>query len=102
MGLIYTICCQARLAHIETKTKKFHLFGHLRIEKESESICNGSHLMSFEYSTLKKATNNFNESWKLGVGGYGEVFKVCIVFYITNILYILPLSRCNKMCLLSI
>ncbi|KAG7541120.1 Protein kinase domain [Arabidopsis thaliana x Arabidopsis arenosa] len=44
-------------------------------EKESESICNDSHLMSFEYSTLKKATNNFNESCKLGVGGYGEVFK---------------------------
>ncbi|CAH8275026.1 unnamed protein product [Arabidopsis lyrata] len=58
-----------------TKIKKSHLFGHLRIEKESESICNDSHLMSFEYSTLKKATNNFNESCKLGVGGYGEVFK---------------------------
>jgi len=65
-------------AHKGTKTKKFHLFGHLRIEKESESICTESHLMSFEYSTLKKATNNFNESCKLGVGGYGEVFKVSL------------------------
>ncbi|XP_019089446.1 PREDICTED: putative cysteine-rich receptor-like protein kinase 43 [Camelina sativa] len=60
---------------LKGKLKKFHLFGHLRIEKESVSIRNDSHLMSFEYSTLKKATNNFNESCKLGVGGYGEVFK---------------------------
>ncbi|XP_024005313.1 putative cysteine-rich receptor-like protein kinase 43 [Eutrema salsugineum] len=44
-------------------------------EKESKSICNSSNLMSFKYSTLQRATNNFNESCKLGVGGYGEVFK---------------------------
>ncbi|CAA7050115.1 unnamed protein product [Microthlaspi erraticum] len=44
-------------------------------EKESQSVRNSSHLMSFKHSTLGKATNNFNESCKLGVGGYGEVFK---------------------------
>ncbi|CAH8322386.1 unnamed protein product [Eruca vesicaria subsp. sativa] len=53
----------------------FHLFVHLRIEKESKSVSNNSNLMCFKYSTLEKATNNFNESCKLGVGGYGEVFK---------------------------
>ncbi|KAJ0251592.1 putative cysteine-rich receptor-like protein kinase 43 [Hirschfeldia incana] len=44
-------------------------------EKESKSVSNNSNLMCFKYSTLEKATNNFNESCKLGVGGYGEVFK---------------------------
>ncbi|VVB11250.1 unnamed protein product [Arabis nemorensis] len=58
-----------------TKTKKFHLFEHLRIEKESKSIRNSSHLMSFKHSTLERATKNFSESCELGVGGYGEVFK---------------------------
>lgn len=37
--------------------------------------------MCFKYSTLEKATNNFNESCKLGVGGYGEVFKVVVFFF---------------------
>ncbi|KAL0873064.1 hypothetical protein Bca101_022769 [Brassica carinata] len=45
------------------------------IEKESKSVSNNSNLMCFKYSTLEKATNNFNESCKLGAGGYGEVFK---------------------------
>ncbi|KFK29408.1 hypothetical protein AALP_AA7G130100 [Arabis alpina] len=44
-------------------------------EEESKSIRNSSHLMSFKHSTLERATNNFHESCKLGVGGYGEVFK---------------------------
>ncbi|KAG2243717.1 hypothetical protein Bca52824_094445 [Brassica carinata] len=44
-------------------------------EKESKSVSNNSNLMCFKYSTLEKATNNFNESCKLGAGGYGEVFK---------------------------
>ncbi|KAI4350665.1 hypothetical protein L6164_005098 [Bauhinia variegata] len=31
--------------------------------------------MQFKYSTLEKATEGFNESHKLGQGGYGEVYK---------------------------
>ncbi|KAH7532465.1 hypothetical protein FEM48_Zijuj04G0022800 [Ziziphus jujuba var. spinosa] len=31
--------------------------------------------LQFSYSTLEKATNSFNEAFKLGQGGYGEVFK---------------------------
>lgn len=32
--------------------------------------------IQFKYSTLEKSTDDFNESAKLGQGGYGEVFKV--------------------------
>ncbi|KAL2523312.1 Cysteine-rich receptor-like protein kinase 2 [Forsythia ovata] len=31
--------------------------------------------LHFKYSTLEKATNNFNEAVKIGQGGSGEVFK---------------------------
>ncbi|XP_038715001.1 putative cysteine-rich receptor-like protein kinase 43 [Tripterygium wilfordii] len=31
-------------------------------------------ILPFKYSTLEKATDNFNEGHKLGRGGYGEVF----------------------------
>ncbi|MED6210847.1 hypothetical protein PIB30_067956 [Stylosanthes scabra] len=34
-----------------------------------------SWFMQFEYSTLERATNVFNEFHKLGEGGYGEVYK---------------------------
>lgn len=63
------------------------MFGHLRIEKESKSVSNNSNLMCFKYSTLEKATNNFNESCKLGVGGYGEVFKVMYVVFLLYSIY---------------
>ncbi|KAF5185205.1 kinase family protein [Thalictrum thalictroides] len=34
--------------------------------------------LRFKYSTIEKATNHFNESNKLGQGGFGEVFKGCL------------------------
>lgn len=35
------------------------------------------HFLRFKFSTLEKATDCFNETHKLGSGGYGEIFKVC-------------------------
>ncbi|XP_010528243.1 PREDICTED: putative cysteine-rich receptor-like protein kinase 43 isoform X2 [Tarenaya hassleriana] len=49
--------------------------GKKRREKESRAVCNDSKFMRFKYSTLQKATSNFNETCRLGIGGYGEVFK---------------------------
>ncbi|KAF6135016.1 hypothetical protein GIB67_014065 [Kingdonia uniflora] len=34
--------------------------------------------LRFKYTTLLKATDHFNESTKLGQGGFGEVFKGCL------------------------
>ena len=32
--------------------------------------------LRFEFTTLRKATNNFSCDTKLGEGGFGEVYKV--------------------------
>ncbi|XP_010555956.1 PREDICTED: putative cysteine-rich receptor-like protein kinase 43 [Tarenaya hassleriana] len=52
-----------------------HTRGKKQKEKETRAICDDSKFMRFKYSTLQKATSNFDETCKLGVGGYGEVFK---------------------------
>ncbi|KAL2500071.1 Cysteine-rich receptor-like protein kinase 42 [Abeliophyllum distichum] len=43
-----------------------------RLEFDSDITKRSLH---FKYSTLEKATNNFNEAVKIGQGGSGEVFK---------------------------
>lgn len=45
----------------------------------------------FKYTTLEKATQNFNATNKIGQGGFGEVFQV------SNILVFLFYSN-NTMC----
>ena len=34
------------------------------------------------FDMLKTITDDFSENMKIGIGGYGEVYKVCIVTYI--------------------
>lgn len=46
----------------------------------------------FKYTTLEKATQNFNATNKIGQGGFGEVFKVS-----SNIMVFLPFSN-NTLC----
>lgn len=43
---------------------------------DKKSIVNFEELPLFEFQTLAAATNNFNESNKLGQGGFGSVYKV--------------------------
>lgn len=33
---------------------------------------------AYKYTDLRSATHNFKEEYKIGKGGYGEVFKVVI------------------------
>lgn len=33
--------------------------------------------LTYSYKDLKTATKNFSEENKLGVGGFGDVYKVC-------------------------
>lgn len=70
-----------RLLGIKIK-KSYYLFGYLRIEKELKFVFNNLNLMCFKYLIFEKVINNFNESCKFGVGGYGEVFKVVVFFFI--------------------
>lgn len=35
---------------------------------------------TFSYEELKIATNDFNSANKLGEGGFGPVYKVCLYF----------------------
>ncbi|XP_072967992.1 U-box domain-containing protein 33-like [Typha angustifolia] len=39
------------------------------------SHCGADNFSEFSYSELEEATNNFNESLKIGEGGYGSVYK---------------------------
>lgn len=48
--------------------------------------------LQFSYSTLEKATESFNEAFRLGQGGYGEVFKV--FEYVCVIILALSFSYC--------
>lgn len=36
-------------------------------------------ILQFQFSTLEKATDSFDQAHKLGHGGNGEVFKVCVL-----------------------
>lgn len=42
---------------------------------EKSAMQKSSRFMQFKYSTLENATDNFSEVNKLGIGGYGEVYK---------------------------
>ncbi|KAF7819552.1 putative cysteine-rich receptor-like protein kinase 43 [Senna tora] len=44
-------------------------------EMEMSILKRNLQFIQFKYSTLVKATDDFNESRKLGQGGYGEVYK---------------------------
>lgn len=35
---------------------------------------------NYSYTDLKSATKNFSQEYKLGEGGFGDVFKVCCFF----------------------
>lgn len=43
--------------------------------------------LHFKYSTLEKATNFFDDSNKLGQGGFGEVYKVKVLLVILVIYF---------------
>lgn len=40
----------------------------------------GLTFLLFKYSTLEKATDCFNETNKLGHGGFGEIFKARVLY----------------------
>ena len=42
-----------------------------------------------DISTLRAATENFDEANKLGEGGFGSVYKVRLIYYINLFFYIL-------------
>jgi len=42
-----------------------------------------------DISTLRAATENFDEANKLGEGGFGSVYKVPLIYYIDLFFYIL-------------
>lgn len=42
--------------------------------------------LKYRYRDLKKATKNFSDDYKLGEGGFGEVYKVSFCRFSTFIL----------------
>lgn len=50
--------------------------------------------VTYRYKDLKSATKNFNDENKLGEGGFGDVYKVYLVYL--NIFYFILLLRVHK------
>ncbi|RZR90055.1 hypothetical protein BHM03_00017882 [Ensete ventricosum] len=48
---------------------------HQKLEEMATSIQGEESFFEFSYSQLEKATNNFDDSLKIGEGGYGSVYK---------------------------
>lgn len=46
------------------------------VEKMAKTLKDSS--LNFKYSTLEKATGSFDDANKLGQGGFGTVYKVCV------------------------
>lgn len=73
----------------ERKKKLHTIFRFHKIEKPEEQTSdnvNGElsqaklqELLLFNFEKLATATNNFHSSNKLGQGGFGPVYKVCII-----------------------
>uniref|UniRef100_A0A0D6QRJ0 Uncharacterized protein n=1 Tax=Araucaria cunninghamii TaxID=56994 RepID=A0A0D6QRJ0_ARACU len=68
LGLIISLFVirRRKLAHLTQRGQK-------RADTESATELRGP--VDFDFKTLKKATNNFDEANKLGEGGFGEVYK---------------------------
>ncbi|PIA61823.1 hypothetical protein AQUCO_00200073v1 [Aquilegia coerulea] len=76
-GALVITCCVCVGKFIINSRNKRHRNVKINGETESDlSIFKRS--LRFKYSTIEKATNDFNESNKLGQGGFGEVFKGCL------------------------
>lgn len=48
---------------------------HQKLEEMATSIQGEESFFEFSYSELEKATNSFDDSLKIGEGGYGSVYK---------------------------
>ena len=42
----------------------------------AESNITSVHSLQFDFATIQAATNNFSDNNKIGVGGFGDVYKV--------------------------
>jgi hypothetical protein len=53
-----------------------HLTGSNEAQKLARTLNDSS--LNFKYSTLEKATGSFDDTNKLGQGGFGSVYKVVL------------------------
>lgn len=65
-----------------------------QVEERASMNYDEANLMGFSYLELKEATNNFDENFKIGEGGYGNVYKA--VLHCTTVAIKVLHSRGNQ------
>uniref|UniRef100_A0A5B6Z7Z9 Putative receptor-like protein kinase HERK 1 n=1 Tax=Davidia involucrata TaxID=16924 RepID=A0A5B6Z7Z9_DAVIN len=81
-GVLFLIWRRRKLAHLHSKTwvplslngETSHTIGSKY--SNGTTISTGSNLgYRFPFAAVQEATNNFDESWVIGIGGFGKVYK---------------------------
>ncbi|GJM94413.1 hypothetical protein PR202_ga11054 [Eleusine coracana subsp. coracana] len=87
IGLVFILICCRRKKTLEKQHSKtwmpFSINGLTSLSTGSRtsygttltSGLNGSYGYRFAFNVLQEATNNFDENWVIGVGGFGKVYK---------------------------
>lgn len=77
-GIVAIVAISVAISIILFVLVMFMLVRHYQQKRKNAKIQKLTGLTEFSYRQIKNGTLNFKEENKLGEGGYGQVYKVCI------------------------